>query len=324
MESPVPDFLSVLSDAEALQVLLVACPDGVIATDAGDHVVLYTGAAEMIFGFEPVDVLGQHVAMLFANRAEFDRFRRRLAREERLVNAEVAAARRDDPLFTAAISAACLQDRFGAALGAVFYVRDHTKMRAIEDTLRENNRRLHELVGTLDHVARHDQLTGLLNRGSAIERIEAFMLGAGPEHSQFGVAVLDVDHFKSVNDSYGHLVGDEVLAGVARVLRNTARQADIIGRFGGEEFIVFLPGANLEATAGFGERVRRAIAAERFRIDDDLAVSVTVSAGVASVPDCAGNLQDAIRLADDRLLQAKRAGRNRVVAFDIDEERTAA
>ena len=319
-----PDFLSVLSDAESLQGLLFACPDGIVLTDADDRITLYTGASEAIFGFAPVDVLGQSLVTLFASAPDYERFRKRLTDEHSLVNTEVAAAHKERPHFTAAISAARLADRAGAHLGTVFYVRDHTKMRAIEDTLRDNNRRLNDLVGTLDHVARHDQLTGLLNRGSAIEGIETFMLAAGPQHARFGVALFDIDHFKAVNDSYGHLVGDEVLAGVARVIGRTARQHDLVGRFGGEEFIAFLPTADLTAVGGFAERVRRAVAAERFTIDADLVVSVTISGGVAAVPECAGNLPDAIRLADDHLMMAKRDGRNRITGAGALAERNAA
>jgi diguanylate cyclase (GGDEF)-like protein/PAS domain S-box-containing protein len=318
------DFLSVLTDADALQLLLFACPDGVIVSDESENVVLYTGAAEAIFGFAPVDVMTRPLAQLFASRADYERFKARLATDGWMVNAEVGAARKDAPAFTAAISASRLRDRYGAELGAVMYVRDYTRVRAIEDTLRDSNRRLNDLVGNLDHVARHDGLTGLLNRASAIGGIESYMLSADPDTAHYGVALFDIDHFKSVNDSYGHLVGDEVLAWVAKVLRTTARQSDLVGRFGGEEFIVFLPGADLVATQRFAERVRSAVEHDRVRIDDDLSVGVQISGGVASVPDGASNLADAIRLADDRLLEAKRAGRNQIRAGDGPAERKAA
>jgi diguanylate cyclase (GGDEF)-like protein/PAS domain S-box-containing protein len=318
------DFLSVLTDADALQLLLFACPDGVVVTDESDNVVLYTGAAEAIFGYAPVDVMTRPLQQLFASQPDYDRFVARLDADGWMVNAEVGAARKDGPPFTAAISASRLRDRYGAPLGTVMYVRDYTRVRAIEEALRDNNRRLNDLVGSLDHVARHDALTGLLNRASAIGGIEAYMLSADPDTAQYGVALFDIDHFKAVNDSYGHLVGDEVLAWVAKVLRTTARQTDLVGRFGGEEFIVFLPGADLGATQAFAERVRQAVERERVRIDDDLCVGVHISAGVASMPDGASNLADGIRLADDRLLEAKRAGRNQVQAGDRPAGRNAA
>ena len=95
-----------------------------------------------------------------------------------------------------------------------------------------------------------------------------------------------------------------------------ARPQDIVGRFGGEEFIVFLPGAELEETYAFAERVRTAVGEERVSVADGAEFSVTISAGVACIPGCAADLEEAIRRADDRLLAAKRHGRNRVVAND--------
>ena len=197
-------------------------------------------------------------------------------------------------------------------------------MREIEDALRRNNAQLNHLVSELDHLARHDQLTGLLHRGSAVEAAEDALLASGLERQPFGVALFDLDHFKLVNDSYGHLVGDRVLATLAGIMRRTARANDIVGRFGGEEFVAFLPGADLEAVSGFAERVRCAIEQLPLTINDDIHVAITVSAGVAALPSCADSLNDALRVADDRLYAAKRAGRNRVVNHDSTERRSAA
>lgn len=320
-----PDFLALLGDAESLQLMLFACPDGVIAADQDDRVVLYTGSSELLFGFAPIDVLRKPAAMLFETADAYDHFRQRLRDERRVVNLEVSAVRKDGPPFIAAVSAAQLTDRFGSSLGSILYVRDHSKVRAIEDALRDNNRRLNDLVRTLNHVARHDQLTGMLYRGSAIEAAEAALHAAGA-YAHFGVALFDLDHFKMVNDSYGHLVGDEVLASLAGVLRQTARQDDIIGRFGGEEFIAFLPAAELQHVVAFAERVRLAIGQSRILASDGSHITVSISGGVSVIPQDAHTLEEAIRIADDRLLAAKRLGRNRVVAEDPEDtpERTAA
>ena len=317
------DFLALLADTESLQTLLVACPDGLVVVDAAGRVVLYTGASEAIFGFAPVEVLGRCVGTLFASPAAYAAFRERLNGDRSVVNLEVSAARKDASGFAAAVSASLLRDRYGEPTGFVMYVRDHTNVRAIEEALRTNNRRLNDLVRTLNHVAQHDQLTGMLYRGSAVEAAEAVMLAAGFEQAPLGVALFDLDHFKAVNDSYGHLVGDEVLASLAGILRQSARSGDIIGRFGGEEFIAFLPGVELGAVYQFAERVRLAVAGANVHVGDAANITVTVSAGVAAIPGCADTLEEAIRVADDRLLAAKRAGRNRV-AGNLSEERSAA
>jgi diguanylate cyclase (GGDEF)-like protein len=216
-----------------------------------------------------------------------------------------------------------LRDRYGATIGTVMYIRDHTKVRSIEEALRDNNRRLNDLVRTLNHVAQHDQLTGMLYRGSAIEAAEAVVLLSRGRSESFGIALFDLDHFKQVNDSYGHLVGDEVLSALAGVLRGAARQDDIMGRFGGEEFIAFLPGASLEATRTFAERVRLAVGETRINAGEAQGLTVTISAGVSAMPQSATTLGDAIRIADDRLLLAKRTGRNRVI-WEDDREVSAA
>jgi diguanylate cyclase (GGDEF)-like protein/PAS domain S-box-containing protein len=317
------DFLSVLGDPESLNLMLFACPDGVIATGADDCILLYTGASELLFGFAPIDVLGEHVAILFGDADEYARYRSYLEPDGRVVGMELSARRKDAPAFTAAVSAARLEDRYGGPIGTVMYVRDHSRMRAIEEALRENNRRLHELVETLHHVARHDHLTGLLHRASAMEAVQE-TVQSSPDPAAFGVALFDIDFFKRVNDSHGHLVGDQVLTAVAATLRRVARHGDIVGRFGGEEFVAFLIGADLEASVQFAERARRAVAAERVAMPDGLNLQVTISAGVATVPGSAENLQDAIRVADTRLLAAKRAGRDQVVASDHLAARDAA
>jgi diguanylate cyclase (GGDEF)-like protein/PAS domain S-box-containing protein len=319
----VADFLSLVWDEEILQLMLLACPDGVVVANPAGKIILYTGASERIFGFQPVEVLGKDLEILFDDEEGVVALLERLHRDGQVVDLELPGARKDGQPFYAAVSSCLCRDRYGAEIGIVLYVRDHTNLRSIEAALRDNNRRLNELVSELHHVARHDQLTGLLNRGSAVEAAQAAILARG-YGSPFGVAVLDLDYFKTVNDTHGHLVGDDVLAALARVLQAAARAGDIVGRFGGEEFVAFLPGADLAAVTGFAERVRAAIEGAEIAIGDGLTIRATISAGVASIPSCAGNLQEALRVADDRLYLAKRGGRNRVVTSDATPERNAA
>lgn len=314
------DFVSLLSDPELLQLMLFACPDGVVATDDQDRIVLYTGTSEQIFGFAPFEVMQREVSVLFAFADEYLRLHEAIATAGRVADIEIAACRRDSQPFPAAISAAALRDRYGGYTGTVFYIRDRSDARSLQETLRTNNQQLATLVVELNYVARHDQLTGLLYRASAIEAAEAELLRAGLGPAPFGVAIFDLDRFKNVNDSYGHLSGDRVLAALAGVLRQTARQGDIVGRFGGEEFIAFLPGAGPGDAAGFAERVRQAIEAAEIVVAGDARIQVTVSAGVAALPSAADSLKEAIRVADDRLYCAKRGGRNRVVAGDEGSE----
>ena len=318
------DFLALLSDPDMLQLMLVACPDGIVATDGDGRVTLYTGASEAIFGFDPIQVLDRHYSMLFDNGHERSVLEQQLLDQGRAVDVELPGRHQDGTRFFAAVSAAVIRDRYGDVAGKVMYIRDHTAVRAIEDALRNRNTQLNLLVARLDHMARHDQLTTLLHRGSAVAAAEDALLASGLEGLNMGVALLDLDHFKMVNDSYGHLVGALVLARVATVLQKATREGDIVGRFGGEEFVAFLPGADLDAVTRFAERVRTAIEHSRIAVSDEISVTMTVSAGVAAIPSCADSLNEALRIADDRLYAAKRAGRNRVVHSDSARRRSAA
>ena len=299
--------------------------NGLVATDADGAITLYAGASESIFRFDPFEVLGKDVEVLLATPEARRLLQAELEDDGHVANLELPGLRKDADPFVAAISAAMIRDRYGDPLGTVMYIRDHSNVRAIEDALRRNNAQLNHLVSKLDHLARHDQLTKLLNRGSAVEAAADAILSSGLESDvTFGVALFDIDHFKQVNDSHGHLAGDLVLTALGNVLRKAVRAGDIVGRFGGEEFVAFLPGASLEHTAAFAERVRTAIDAARVAVSDELAVQISVSAGVAAIPGCADSLHEALRIADDRLYAAKRAGRNRVQADDNFERRSAA
>ena len=318
------DFVSLLSEPDLLQLMLFACPDGVIATDPSNRIILYTGASEAIFGFAPVEVMNRDISTLFAEYSGYESLSKVLTSDGRVVNAQLPAVRKGEGQFPAAVSAATMRDRYGDYVGTICYVRDYTGVQAIEDALRKNNSELNRLVSELDFVAKHDGLTGLLNRGSAIAAANEALIASGLASNAFGVVLFDLDHFKAVNDSYGHLAGDEVLGALGAVLRQTARGTDIIGRFGGEEFIAFLPGSALAEVSGFAERVRSAIDRAVVRVADELSIHVTVSAGAAAMPTCADSLHEAIRIADDRLYAAKANGRNRVVSTDPSEARHAA
>lgn len=159
-----------------------------------------------------------------------------------------------------------------------------------------------------------DGLTGVSNRKHLEERLDnevAFALRHGVPLS---VLMLDVDHFKRVNDTYGHLVGDTVLKHVGALLQRVIRVEDLVARYGGEEFVVVARGADARNAVSFGERLRHEI--ERARVvHEPHTLAVTVSVGVASLADC-GQRQDKAALlgaADARLYRAKQAGRNRVV-----------
>jgi diguanylate cyclase (GGDEF)-like protein len=131
-----------------------------------------------------------------------------------------------------------------------------------------------------------------------------------------GCVMCDVDHFKSVNDTYGHQAGDAVLRQVAEILKDSAREIDRVGRYGGEEFIVLLPNANIDDARAFAERVRQAVEAREFTYDGG-SLRRTLSAGAAAWPHPEIRHQEGlVKAADDALYEAKQHGRNRVEVFD--------
>jgi len=170
-----------------------------------------------------------------------------------------------------------------------------------------------ELVRTreaLRHQATHDGLTGLLNRTTAMDRLDNELARSNRTGEPVSVVMVDLDRFKQINDTRGHLAGDTVLRDAARRLKLSARAYDAVGRYGGEEFLLILPGCDTRTAYVQAERVREAIAAEPF-LGPGQPVKMTASLGVACNLDYPP--ETLIREADDALYQAKESGRNRVV-----------
>jgi two-component system, cell cycle response regulator len=177
------------------------------------------------------------------------------------------------------------------------------------DELERRARKLEELQEQLREQAERDWLTGLYNRRYFARELER--LAGEQGGGWFSLAVVDLDHFKSINDRFGHEVGDQVLIRVGALLCEVLRQPDVIVRSGGEEFLVLMPLTEANAAAACSERIRRSIREERWtRLADGL--TVTASVGVASTDD-PSQLEALARVADHRLYEAKRSGRDRVV-----------
>jgi diguanylate cyclase (GGDEF)-like protein len=170
-----------------------------------------------------------------------------------------------------------------------------------------------QLEAELQRLARFDELTRVYNRRYVLSRLTQELLRARRYGSPLCVLLLDLDHFKHVNDTYGHIVGDEVLATVASILRHTIRATDIPGRYGGEEFCIVLTETDLEGGGGVAERLRRRIAAEEFPAANDRVFRVTCSIGVAQFGTHTEDVMTFLDCADRALYQAKTSGRNRVV-----------
>jgi diguanylate cyclase (GGDEF) domain len=174
-----------------------------------------------------------------------------------------------------------------------------------------NNALLHD---DLQRVAALDPLTGIYNRRFGYKRLEEELTRASRDHTSLSVLLLDLDHFKRVNDTYGHLSGDKVLIRTANVCREILREGDVLMRYGGEEFVVVLPGASIQDAREVAERIRFAISQSQINLGDQL-LQVTSSIGVAATTGQKAIAADElIALADERLYKAKATGRNKVVS----------
>lgn len=172
-----------------------------------------------------------------------------------------------------------------------------------------------ELVAARDsmrHAATHDSLTGLLNRGEIFGMLERELERARRERRPLSVILADIDHFKGLNDTCGHLYGDEALREVARRLQSKLRVYDGVGRYGGEEFLLVLPACELKGAAERAKELLEVIAATPI-VSNNIETSITISMGVA-VSECVGakELEKLLRRADSALYGAKQGGRNRV------------
>lgn len=163
--------------------------------------------------------------------------------------------------------------------------------------------------------ASSDPLTGLANRRALDERLQQEWHRAQRSGQPFSVLFLDIDHFKRINDRYGHAVGDAVLVRLAGILREEIRGFDLAARYGGEEFVVLLPATEGEAARAVAERIRRAIARTPFLLPDGQEIALTVSIGIASYSDSVPDVTTLLLHADQALYTAKVAGRNRVVLY---------
>ncbi|MGH2749018.1 MAG: diguanylate cyclase [Actinomycetota bacterium] len=164
------------------------------------------------------------------------------------------------------------------------------------------------LLQQVQRMAETDALTGIANRRMFEHVLAREFSRAERSGEPLTLVMLDVDHFKKLNDTHGHQVGDEVLKGVARALDQRSRDFDVVARYGGEEFAVILPGCSSKEAIAVAERLRGGIS----EAGGELAEPITASAGVASFPSHAGDVTELIRAADEALYESKRAGRDRV------------
>jgi diguanylate cyclase (GGDEF)-like protein len=176
--------------------------------------------------------------------------------------------------------------------------------------------KLHKALQTIEELAVKDELTGIYNRRQLLKTMEEARNRAQRNTDTFCLSLIDIDHFKHINDTYGHSIGDEVLKRLAAIIQLKVRKTDCFGRYGGEEFLLILEGSDIDAAVLHSERIREYIENTRFP-ELPHSQSITISIGVAAYSD-SKNIQDILDEADVALYKAKREGRNRVETIEKD------
>jgi len=286
--------------AALMQKILTILPVGVWIMDASGKIVYGNPAGQAIWaGARTVgperfgDYKGWWVATGKQIQAEEWAAARAIHNGEISIDEEIEIECFDGTHKIVLNSAMPIRREDGSIEGAIIVNHDITERKRMEQRLRD--------------FAEHDPLTGAYNRRLLFEHLESEIRRA-QRYGALSLVMFDVDHFKNVNDTYGHVVGDHVLAGIAALVRGELRGPDRLARYGGEEFVVIAPGVDSRQAAVLAERLRSAIAAERF----DSLPQITCSFGVCELND--GDADSLLRRVDDFMYQAKRAGRNRVVS----------
>lgn len=177
--------------------------------------------------------------------------------------------------------------------------------------LRKQQEKTDMLLAQMEELAVKDPLTGAYNRRFLIKYLESGISSAKEENRNMAIVMFDIDKFKRINDDYGHLVGDEVIKALASTLITSCRDYDIVSRYGGEEFVLVMPGATEETALVRAEQIRETFS--KLKIAAEIDRPVTISGGVAEIKQSIKKPEDFIAIADDHLYTAKETGRNKIV-----------
>ncbi len=280
--------------------------DSIIAVDKDLKIIFFNREAEKVFGYSSNEIMGQPLNILIPARyhARHEGHVQKFADSDvtaRLMNddvgKEVLALRRDGTEFFAEISILKIDQDM------VAIVRDVTKRKDFEEQLK--------------YLAEYDSLTGVMNRRK-IEEVAKKEIGRALRYErQLSLLLIDIDHFKKINDSFGHDIGDFALKHLVSVCREVLREIDFIGRWGGEEFMVLLPEVDRKVIPAVAEKLRNAVEVQPVKLEGLDEIEFTISLGGVVCREPTQEWETYLKLADNALYQAKAQGRNR---FHLNEE----
>ena len=220
------------------------------------------------------------------------------------------------------VTATSITNELKETLGWVIIFNDITEVKRANESLQSQLDEIKKLQDQLRDQAVRDSLTGCFNRHYLNEILFRESSRANREESTIGLLMLDIDHFKQINDTYGHIVGDRALQILGEDLRMWVRVEDMVFRYGGEEFLIVLPGIPMEAFKQRAQTLCSRIAALQIAANPETKINLTVSIGIALFPDHKDDIYQVLEYADRALYDAKHAGRNTVAVWKVGEQPT--
>jgi diguanylate cyclase (GGDEF)-like protein/PAS domain S-box-containing protein len=315
---------------DRVKTALDALSEGVVLVDDKQQIVMANTASNTKLGLADAPILGTELSSLAWSFPKTDQPTDSKFPWERAIfdSQSYTGTRlhldREDGKRTLMVNSSPILDDNGKAQGALATFDDVTEM---EDKNRQLSVMVRKLKSSRDEInlvnkqlkvlAERDPLTNSLNRRSFFELAETEFKISSEEATELTVIMLDIDHFKPVNDEYGHGVGDQVIKGLAETLQKTLRDNQALGRYGGEEFCVLLPGVDIALASDIADRMRQDIASTVAKSIPELRTQITASFGVASMEGRASSVGDLVDQADQALYASKERGRNRVTRWDL-------
>ena len=268
-------------------------------TDAQGITRYVCPAVIKVLGYADEEIIGLPAAMFYPDPNERDTLIQAIRTHGFVHDFPGRMRHKDGKIIDISISTHALYDEQGLYAGVEGIWRDITERKRME---RE-----------LQRLATRDDLTGIDNRRSTLEHLEFMLKRHQRTHIPFMVLLLDLDHFKRVNDTLGHAAGDQVLRQFVFIINEQKREIDHFGRLGGEEFLVIVDDASFEQARGIAERMRTSVQHAQFTLEQGMTLNLTISIGMALAQSSDRRAGDMLERADRALYQAKNAGRNRVM-----------
>jgi diguanylate cyclase (GGDEF)-like protein/PAS domain S-box-containing protein len=287
---------------DALQTIIYSSPLAILTMDADDRVTMWNPAAEAMFGWSDKQVVGQTDPTVPESKArEYEALRNATLVGMAFSNMDTLRMKKDGTEFPVSLSVAPLRGQQSQVIGRLHVIADITERKKYQEELRQQ--------------ATTDELTRVSNRRHFIELATNEIKRAVRLKRPPAIALIDIDHFKQINDTYGHAAGDQALVGFTQICQRQIRQIDVFARFGGDEFVVLLPETNQEQAYEVIERIRSTLMAQPLELDGK-PVPITISSGIASLSSDQESFEMLLNQADQALYHAKELGRNKVVRSD--------